>query len=303
MKRKVLLLLSSVTVLLLAVGGTLLWLLLHRAPGDVFDSHGVPIYYTVEGSGDPLVLIHGVAANADLNWRRPGVTQTLARDFKVIAFDLRGHGRSGQPTDPAQYGGEMVEDVVRLMDHLHIDKAHVAGYSLGGFITLKLLATHPERVRSAAICAAGWTSADSPDALPSPYSKPVPPAPTAENKPAAAAASVLPLPAATQKTVFHRLRSWVGDRLVNKAAIKAMKKGYGGLRVPEESLAGIKVPTLLIIGDQDGFLYLAEALHARMPGMPMVRLAGANHFTAPFYPGFKRALHDFFMAHSAAVTP
>lgn len=296
-------------MLILAVGaagaGVFSWLLLHRTPGEFFDSNGVPIYYTVEGRGEPVILIHGVAANADLNWRRPGVVRALSRDFQVITFDLRGHGRSGQPTDPAKYGMEMVEDAVRLMDHLHIEKAHVAGYSLGGFITLKLVTTHPDRIRSAAICAAGWTDATDPDQLPSPYSAPVPPGDKAARPREVAGASVLPsiLPAATQKTLFHRVRNWVGDQIVNKAAIKALKKSYRSLGIPEETLKSNKVPSILFIGSQDGFYYLAQELRSRMARMEYECIQGANHFTTPLYGVFKRDLHDFFMRHRATVNP
>ncbi len=303
MKKKIFVTLALVLALGAAGGGAFLWLLLHRTPGEFFDSNGVPIYYTVEGQGEPVILIHGIGANADLNWRRPGVTGMLARDFQVIAFDLRGHGRSGQPTDPGQYGVEMVEDAVRLMDHLHIDKAHVAGYSLGGFIALKLVTTHPERIRSAAICAAGWSDAGDISALPSPYSKPVPQGKTKDKPQEIAGASVLPLPAATQKSVFNRIRSWVADRIVNKAALKALKKSYEALRVPEEKLKDNKVPSICLIGREDGFYYLAGDLRDRMANLEYVCIEGANHFTAPFHGAFKSSLHDFFLRHRASVNP
>ncbi len=87
----------------------------------------------------------------------PRVFQRLSRRYRVIALDNRGHGKSDKPYDPAQYGLELVDDVVRLMDHLGIAKAHVVGYSLGGFITLKLALRHPERLLSAAPCGAGWS--------------------------------------------------------------------------------------------------------------------------------------------------
>ncbi len=303
MKKKLLAAFALLAMVCAAAAGAFSWLLLHRAPGEFFDSNGVPIYYTVEGTGEPVILIHGVAANADLNWRRPGVTALLARDFQVISFDLRGHGRSGQPTDPSQYGAELIEDVVRLMDHLHIDKAHVAGYSLGGFIALKLVTIHPDRVRSAAICAAGWSNATAPSELPSPYSAPVPPGEKNVKTPEVAGASVLPLPAATQKTLFHRVRNWVGDHIVNKTAIKAMKKSYASLRVSEESLRENKVPSICLIGKEDGFYYLAEALHERMACMEYVRIEGANHFTTPFSATFKNSLHAFFMRQRTPLSP
>ena len=52
--------------------------------------------------------------------------------YRVIALDCRGHGQSGKPQDPGQYGLEMVRDVVRLLDHLNVERAHVVGYAMGG---------------------------------------------------------------------------------------------------------------------------------------------------------------------------
>lgn len=144
-------------VLVLVAGvGTLAYYLTARVPGEYFDSNGVRIHYTVEGAGEPLILIHGLAANADINWRRAGVNAMLRKDFQVIAFDCRGHGLSDKPHEKSQYGLEMVNDVTRLMDHLGVEKAHVAGYSMGGFIALEVAIRHPERVRSVALCASGW---------------------------------------------------------------------------------------------------------------------------------------------------
>ena len=105
-----------------------------------------------------MILLHGLACEHVVNWMLPRVFQRLARRYRVIALDIRGHGRSGKPWDPALYGLELVEDVVRLMDYLGIARAHVVGYSLGGFIALKLALRHPERLLSAVPCAAGWTA-------------------------------------------------------------------------------------------------------------------------------------------------
>ena len=92
------------------------------------------------------------------NWKLPRVFQKLSKRYRVIALDNRGHGKSDKPYDPAQYGLELVDDVVRLMDHLGIAKAHVVGYSLGGFITLKLALRHPE---PAVVRRALWRGLDS----------------------------------------------------------------------------------------------------------------------------------------------
>lgn len=146
-------------VLLLIGGAGILWTVFgsyERTEGQFFDSDGVSIHYTEQGAGEPVILVHGFAANFDVNWRDPGIIDELAQEYRVIALDNRGHGESGKPDDPNAYGIEMVNDVVRLMDHLNIEKTHLIGYSMGGFITLKFLTLHPDRLLSAAPCAAGW---------------------------------------------------------------------------------------------------------------------------------------------------
>lgn len=125
---------------------------------EQFDSNGVKIRYTIDGEGEPVILIHGSRASAALNWRMPGIVDRLADQYRVITMDARGHGKSDQP-GAGEYGVKMVEDVVRLMDQLELDDAHVAGYSMGGMITMKLLTLHPERVRSATVCGMGWMDA------------------------------------------------------------------------------------------------------------------------------------------------
>ncbi len=127
---------------------------------EEFDSNGVKIHYLVEGTGEPVVLIHGLLANAMLNWELPGIIAGLAKNHQVIALDCRGHGLSGKPVSEDQYGVKMVDDVVRLMDHLGIKKADIVGYSMGGAITMKLMVLHPERVRSAVVGGMGWMNSD-----------------------------------------------------------------------------------------------------------------------------------------------
>ena len=78
----------------------------------------------------------------------------------MIAFDHRGHGESEKLFDPKQYGAEMANDVLRLLDHLNIKKAHVVGYSLGGAITEYLLVNHPDRFFTATIGGMGWIKPD-----------------------------------------------------------------------------------------------------------------------------------------------
>lgn len=102
--------------------------------------------YTVTGEGPPVLLIHGFAVNIEFNWI--ATINDLARDYRVIAFDCRGHGRSDKPHVPEQYGKQMVDDAVRLLDHLDVPRAHVVGYSMGSLIAGRVAAYHPERVES-----------------------------------------------------------------------------------------------------------------------------------------------------------
>src|SRR6516225_11708196 len=108
------------------------------ADSQFFDSNGVKIRYLVEGKGEPVLLIHGFTAGIEMQWALPGIIKELAKDYRVIALDNRGHGRSDKPHDAKKYGMEMVNDAIRLMDHLKIKKAHVVGYSMGAMITSKL---------------------------------------------------------------------------------------------------------------------------------------------------------------------
>jgi len=79
------------------------------ASDQFFDSNGVRIRYVIVGQGEPIILIHGWAADAEM-WA--SATQDLSRNFRVIALDCRGHGKSGKPTDPSQYGNVDTADIV-----------------------------------------------------------------------------------------------------------------------------------------------------------------------------------------------
>lgn len=129
------------------------------AVADEFNSAGVKIHYKVQGHGEPVVLIHGLYSSGRMNWEVPGTAALLAKHFCVITMDCRGHGQSDKPEAEGAYGTNMVEDVVRLMDHLEIRQARVAGYSMGGMIGMKLAVTHPERVSRLVLGGMGWHKA------------------------------------------------------------------------------------------------------------------------------------------------
>ena len=115
-----------------------------------FKNGSVEIAYLDEGTGDPIVLVHGFASSKNVNWVYPSWTSELAKDGRrVIALDNRGHGESSKLYNTDDYTiGAMASDVLALMDHLNISKADVMGYSLGARIGAHMALHNPERIRS-----------------------------------------------------------------------------------------------------------------------------------------------------------
>jgi pimeloyl-ACP methyl ester carboxylesterase len=119
--------------------------------GQVFRfQRGSCIRYVQQGNGDAILLIHNFGNNLE-RWISVGVLPNLARDYRVIAFDVRGHGKSEKPQDATGYGREIGLDAIRLLDHLGIQKAHIIGYSMGARLTAQLLTTHSERFITATL--------------------------------------------------------------------------------------------------------------------------------------------------------
>ncbi|WP_444684575.1 alpha/beta fold hydrolase [Alkalicoccus luteus] len=110
----------------------------------VFRSDYAVIYYETTGHGPPLVLTHG--ATLDHHQWTPQI-KALAKDFLIISWDVRGHGRSVTPPGTFQHH-EAAADLIRLLDHLHIEKAHMCGLSMGAAISLEAAVTSPHRTAS-----------------------------------------------------------------------------------------------------------------------------------------------------------
>jgi predicted esterase len=110
-----------------------------------FTSDGVRIRYLEDGKGsDPVILLHDRGSRIEEQWIETKIMGSLAQQqiFRVVAMDLRGHGES----DKAKIDAEAARDVVRLMDHLKIPRAHVVGYGLGANIAAYLSVVHPDRL-------------------------------------------------------------------------------------------------------------------------------------------------------------
>lgn len=260
-----------------------------------FDSDGVKIQYVVRGKGEPVVLVHGFAANHLLNWQVPGIIDALSERYKVIALDNRGHGGSGKPHDPSKYGSAMVDDVVRLLDHLDIEKAHIVGYSMGAFITNKLVATHPERVISATLGGGGWMRSEDGrlavlNAL----------AASLENGDGITPLLVALTPEGRLQPNQEQLE--LTNRMVlamnDPKALAAVARGMPGLSVKQEQLKANEVPVLALIGDIDPLKAGVEELSEVMLNLEVVVIEKADHMTAFNSPVFIESLQEFLAEHS-----
>ena len=108
----------------------------------------VRIGYEVEGIGEPLLMVHGFSANIGM-WREMGYVDALVPNHRLILVDPRGHGQSDKPHDPAQYRPElMAGDIVAVLDHLGIDRAHFMGASMGAAIGFEVARRVPHRFLS-----------------------------------------------------------------------------------------------------------------------------------------------------------
>ncbi len=119
----------------------------------------IPLAWLEIGEGDPILLIHGFASTAAVNWVAPGWVEALtAAGRRVLAFDHRGHGGSGKPHDPAAYALKtMADDALRVLDAAGVVRADVMGYSLGARVAATVALAAPERVRGLVLAGIGET--------------------------------------------------------------------------------------------------------------------------------------------------
>jgi len=280
-----------------------LWLVLLLASvsgfaGDAyFTSSGVKLHYTVQGQGEPVILIHGYAVNLQMNWVAPGIVPALAKNYQVIALDNRGHGMSEKPTAPEEYGTKFVDDVIALMDHLKIKQAHVVGYSMGGFITSKLLATYPERLLTATLGGAGWSH---PDDDPSGF---VALAESLEQGKGLGPLLAFLTPKGEAPPTEELIRS-TNQMLLSfndPKALAAVARSFPAFAVPEAKLRANKVPTLALIGEVDPLKAGVDRLDGVMANLKIVVIPAANHMTAFASPTFISSLKSFLAEHPAAT--
>lgn len=262
-----------------------------------FDSDGVRIHYTVEGSGEPVLLIHGYSVNAVMNWGAPGIIKGLSDHYQVIALDNRGHGQSEKPHDPAAYGDKMVEDQIRLLDHLKIRKAHVVGYSMGGFITAALMTKHPDRVVTATLGGAGWNTPEEAEAQAGMLTQL---ADSLEKGNGIGPLIVALTPPGQQPPGQDEIAATSKMLLSMNDPLALAAVARGGLpRVPEAKIRANKIPALALIGENDPLKAGVDHLDGMMPNLKIVVVPGATHLTAFASPVFLESLKNFLAEHPA----
>jgi pimeloyl-ACP methyl ester carboxylesterase len=193
--------------------------------------NGLKLYYEIHGKGEPLILLHGGLGAIEMF----GANLTaLAKNHRVIAVDLQGHGRTADIDRPLSIES-MADDIAALINFLGIKKADIAGYSLGGEVAIQTVIRHPEIVRklvavSATFSRDGWY----PGIL------------SAQEQIGPATAEFM------KQTPMYKLYAQIAPKVEDWPVIitkigKLLKLDYNW----SEGVKAIKVPVLLIVGDAD----------------------------------------------------
>lgn len=229
-----------------------------------FRHDDIEIAYIDEGSGEPVVLVHGFASNRDVNWVYPGWITTLKRaGYRAIALDNRGHGKSDKLYDPADYHTtKMAGDVRALLDHLVIGKADLIGYSMGARICAFTALDYPDRVRSLTLGGLGIRLVDGvglPESI----------------------ADALLAPSLDDVTdpTGRTFRAFADS---TRSDLKALAACIRGSRqtLTRGQAASLHVPTLIAVGTRDTVAGSAEALAALIPGARALDIPDRDHMLA-----------------------
>jgi pimeloyl-ACP methyl ester carboxylesterase len=224
---------------------------------------GVSIYYEVHGSGPPLLLTHGYSSTSAM-WH--GQIEALSKHHKLVLWDMRGHGQSDYPDDPAAYSEALtIADMAALLDEIGANNAIIGGLSLGGYLSLAFYRAHPQRVRALLIIdtGPGFKKDDARDAW---------------NKRAFETGerfereglAVLKAGSRERSTVTHR------DALGLARAARGMLTQRDARVI--ELLPNIKVPSLVVVGADDApFLAASDYMAAKIPAAKKVVIPAAGH--------------------------
>ena len=242
-----------------------------------FRHDDVEIEFLDEGAGEPIVLVHGFASNAAVNWVQPGWFVTLkGAGRRVIALDNRGHGASTKLYDPAAYHSDlMAADVQALLDHLQIGRADVMGYSMGARIAAFLALQNPQRVRSAIFAGLGSNLIDGtgvPDDV--------------------AAALEAPSAAAVTDPRARLFRVFAEQTKSDLRALAACVRG-SRQTLGRAEIAAIRVPVLVAVGSLDEIGGSTAELAHLLPAGQALEIPGRDHMTAVGDKVFKQGVLSF----------
>jgi pimeloyl-ACP methyl ester carboxylesterase len=245
-----------------------------------FGHDGVEIAFLDEGEGEPIVLVHGFASTAQVNWVHPGWVTTLTRaGRRVIALDNRGHGASSKLYDPAAYhSARMADDVRALLDHLGINRADVMGYSMGARITAFFALAHPARLRRAVLGGLGMHLVEG-VGLPEEIAE------------ALEAPSLADVHDPTGRT----FRAFAEQTESDLAALAACIRGSRQVLTRAE-VAQINAPVLVAVGSKDKVAGSAPELTALLPAGRALDIPGRDHMLAVGDRVFKEGVLSFLAA-------
>jgi pimeloyl-ACP methyl ester carboxylesterase len=244
--------------------------------------NGIEIEYQDGGLGSPVLLGHGYSATGRM-W--DGQRAALGDLYRIVSWDMRGHGQTESPTDPAQYSAALtVADMRALLQHCGIERAVVGGLSLGGYVSLAFYLAHPETVHALVICDSGpgYRNAE---------------ARAAWNTRAHERAAELE--ARGLDALAGRSRE-MREAMGHHASAQGLAHAARGMLAQEGSevidgLGSIRVPTLVIVGDQDQpFLAPCEYMAKKIPGARLEVIPGAGHSSNLDQPAiFNRVVSNF----------
>ena len=224
---------------------------------------GFDVAYEVSGNGPAVLFTHGYQASGAM-WEPQ--RKALEPRYRVISWDLRGHGASGAPDDPQQYSHELlVADMRGLLDHLGESRAVLVGHSLGGFASLRFYLDHPDMVRALVLFGSGPGYRDA----------------EARGKWNEMAERFANSVETRGLEILQRAGLEVSSAKHTSAAGLA-HAGRGMLAQFDsrvmDAITDIRVPTLVIVGSEDKpFLGSSEYMAKKIPGAKLVKVAGAGH--------------------------
>ena len=244
--------------------------------------NGIQIEYQDGGTGPAVFLSHGYSATGRM-W--DGQRAALGDRYRVVSWDMRGHGSTQSPADPALYSHDLtVGDMRALLDHLGLARPVVGGLSLGGTMSLAFYRAHPERVRALVICDSGPGFRN--DKARTDWNQ------RAHDRAADLEARGLDALSGRSPEQREAMRHHRSAQGLAHAARGMLTQTDASLM---DVLPDVKVPTLVIVGDRDTpFIAASEYMIKKIPGATLEVIKDAGHSSNLDQPeAFNRVLGAF----------